>query len=42
VNIDEKDYPMHIHVVAGELMKDELSGGKITFKARETVEEIRR
>jgi hypothetical protein len=24
VNIDEKDYPMHIHVVAGELMKVEL------------------
>jgi len=24
VNIDEKDYPMHVHVVAGELMKHEL------------------
>jgi hypothetical protein len=24
VNIDEKDYPMHAHVVAGELMKHEL------------------
>jgi hypothetical protein len=24
VNIDEKDYPMHVHVFAGELMKHEL------------------
>jgi len=24
VNIDERDYPMHVHVVAGDLMKDEL------------------